>query len=801
MLFQPTNITPSALGETGNGVVDITQDLNVSWQVNGNSPMTAFMISIYLNDANSAPVYTTGRRADNCPFYGVDYKGETRMFSVPIQANALVGAKGTSFYSASGGITAAETNYTTFSSAVGGAHGNYYFRYDGSDWYLNGNTVSLADYGISITGTAASGDTVTVVFGMINGSTYKMVITQYWGENESVTQIAASAFITRSLPTISVDQVPDPLASRAYSFTASYSQAQGDTLAWVRWRIALASDLENPILDTQNIYGTSQLRVDYEGFFTGNSYAVSCTIQTENGVEIGTGWLTFAVEYSLASLAGNLTACRAKGASAVLVQWPLVTYIPGTAHGTYAVQNGNLLLGADGSVIWNSVNSGAMNFGTPWSIAYETRLAGESISLLTMETDSGALEISYKTPELTVNLSGTKLYAPIPPDSYISLILTPDHLYLRYTHATGGLTPSLTLYPSETLYPRADSQTTSEKKDGPVSYTQGNILDITLSGPQTCNYLWITAGDFPDDVIDQIYNHGGYEPTYAEGTYMLANFTDDLQGGSLAQYNGSLTGLALYRQEGDSPRLEYLATVPLSTQAILDYGARSQTAYMYYLFPTSDTVYVTDAVISDSITPVFWSWSVLECVLQDDGHYLIHAEYDFGKNLTSGEISNNNSPTVLGNFTPYPLVQPSPNLYRSGTLQSYIGTVDYANGNKYSDTISLRDAITALGQSQNTLFLKNRKGDLIKIRISGPIGMTTDDNTREQAQTVSLPWVEVGDGSSAVIIGPADSAPPAATPDNSDGGACLTVVDAVPSQKLTTLIYSTDTQEYYIWRD
>ena len=41
-LFQPTNIYPSSLGELGNGTVDITKPLAVSWQVNGNSAMTAF---------------------------------------------------------------------------------------------------------------------------------------------------------------------------------------------------------------------------------------------------------------------------------------------------------------------------------------------------------------------------------------------------------------------------------------------------------------------------------------------------------------------------------------------------------------------------------------------------------------------------------------------------------------------------------------------------------------------------------------------------------------------------------------
>ena len=69
----------------------------------------------------------------------------------------------------------------------------------------------------------------------------------------------------------------------------------------------------------------------------------------------------------------------------------------------------------------------------------------------------------------------------------------------------------------------------------------------------------------------------------------------------------------------------------------------------------------------------------------------------------------------------------------------------------YSDTIAQRDAIYNLSLSTNALFLKNRKGDLMRIAISGPVMMTTHDNTREQAQEVTLPWAEIGPADDVVI--------------------------------------------------
>ena len=42
--------------------------------------------------------------------------------------------------------------------------GEYVFSYDGTDWSLNSEVVALADYGVILTGEAASGDTVTVTY-------------------------------------------------------------------------------------------------------------------------------------------------------------------------------------------------------------------------------------------------------------------------------------------------------------------------------------------------------------------------------------------------------------------------------------------------------------------------------------------------------------------------------------------------------------------------------------------------------------------------------------------------------------
>ena len=57
-LYQPTNIYPDLKGGVQNGVILLPysgtiNDVEVSWTVNGNSPMTDYKIDFYTNDAAS----------------------------------------------------------------------------------------------------------------------------------------------------------------------------------------------------------------------------------------------------------------------------------------------------------------------------------------------------------------------------------------------------------------------------------------------------------------------------------------------------------------------------------------------------------------------------------------------------------------------------------------------------------------------------------------------------------------------------------------------------------------------------
>ena len=131
------------------------------------------------------------------------------------------------------------------------------------------------------------------------------------------------------------------------------------------------------------------------------------------------------------------------------------------------------------------------------------------------------------------------------------------------------------------------------------------------------------------------------------------------------------------------------------------------------------------------------------------------AEYDFRNNLDSGSVSNNNNPNVMQNFTAMPTVQLSPANYMSGSLSALIGKTSM--GAYVQDTLALREAIMALSTTQNTLFLKSSKGDVMTVVINGTITASISDKVKGQPQSVSVPWVQVSDEPASIVAYPGDA--------------------------------------------
>lgn len=579
-----------------------------------------------------------------------------------------------------------------------------------------------------------------------NGNEYKLIIQQWWSADDSITQNSASVFITRKAPVLTISAIGSGgvISTIDYTFTGNYTQAQGDTLNWFRWKIAYADNTTNPFFDSGYITGTMQIQCSYDGFLNGN-YAILLSVQTENGVESDTGWVNFSASYTTIAASGVVTAQCANGTDAVEVAWEGIGGALGEKRGNVqwygevgvdfektqlSIQESSA--GNDG-VTWSGLS---VYYSPTWSIIWHGRLYGDKDATIFRIKHNPQGGISRRT-ELRYTASDSTFTL----DRYGSPVITVQNEHLDLNNVGIVLT-------NDTIYISSSEGYIPFEQN--ISYTQDRIDEFWVGASQFIDYFEIISGTATDSTIQKVmYNL--YQPELDEDDYAYLNFDKENHNNLYASTSiirgQTVSGYSLFRRNGSETVLTKIADLEAANGQLYDYSIPSNTGeYSYYLFPVGNTTYITAPIISDSIQPCWWNYTLMECApTSDKKTFTVVAAYRFKYNIESGAVNNNNKPNILQNFTPYPTVQLVPQNYKSGSLSGLLGTIRYQNGKlDYSDTLATRDALFALSKTQNALFLKTRKGDLIRVRISEPPSVSINDATAEQTQTITIQWVEVG---------------------------------------------------------
>lgn len=215
----------------------------------------------------------------------------------------------------------------------------------------------------------------------------------------------------------------------------------------------------------------------------------------------------------------------------------------------------------------------------------------------------------------------------------------------------------------------------------------------------------------------------------------------------------SAYGYSIMRQKTGENQLKKIADTDATVGQIRDYSAKSNETYKYYIYPIGQVNYITGPLITNEVAVKYWFWSLMEAELEADGSYFVHSAHYFkygDGGVKEGDISNNNTPTLLKNFTPYPTRQAVSSNYKTGSVSGYIGSIDATKN--YTDTVKEVDAVMALSNTTNTLFLSDPKGHFLMVQTNGEVTAKTDIKKLPMPQTVTVPWVEVADASNILLV-------------------------------------------------
>lgn len=431
-LFQPTNITPSDL--SGAGTIDATNDLPVTWQVNGtgNTPMTAYKIDIMLNDTASTLLYSTGQVTLAEPFYGNDALGNPQYFTAAVNAAAL---------SAAGVVNSATNSYKLLIT----------------QWWNGDESVEQSSASVFI---ARDNPTVSITNfeSTINTISYTFLGSYSQAQGDPIEwarwQISGSA---------NNDVLVD--TGRIYGVGELKTSYDG-FLNGNNYIIRLSGETINGIeFDT----GWQTFVAQYDITILDGAMK-ACGRKDTDAVQV-----SFPTPLYTMGAGGGDWEIISTSTDSVLGTAVLGHAVLGTSAGSNASYFLSLPTNAD-SAIWDSAGAAPFSIAAPFAVAWRAIMtdATATLPLISVTMANGILNVTASSDGVTASVSGQQLFTSA------TVLANDDDVLLYIQQNQWSLVVNGTVADSGTI-PNA---------------WEDEISSIMLYGPQMCLFVWIVENAF-----------------------------------------------------------------------------------------------------------------------------------------------------------------------------------------------------------------------------------------------------------------------------------------------------------------
>lgn len=554
--------------------------------------------------------------------------------------------------------------------------------------------------------------------GVSNGNTYKYKITQYWGSgtNDYTEQYSDTVFSAVAEPDLSIVLNYPPEAGNVFpsphiSMTANVQLGSGDAVRAVRWVVS-----HGAIIDDTGYIETPVLDYEYDGITpdSHSSYTVACYIQTQLGMT-AQAERSFDCFYETTASPDFTAKCNCDGS--VTLNCPIdgIKSIPGTATPASGAtfSGGNLVLAAGARAQWTTYGVSA-----PYYIGYKGIWGSTAVEIFRLSNLAGnTLSVTAGGGRVTLYLNGSQLTYLIPGPLKV------------------GEAFCVQISPTKFSFVGQDDTTRS------ISLPDFDFVTVgaaSNTSALTAIYMYITKTIPTNAAMDNEIT-----PVFDSNTVMLTQFDN----GTLEAGNADKYKVRFYRDD------KALATVSASNPTLTDYGAIPGEKYYYMAFKIVTGEFSGNGIVPASgavgVNPE--AYQLIEAAEDETEYdrYNVVSVWSFRSNAEDMSIGNGNEPTLLANFTKYPLRQGSSQAPRSGTLSALLSN---PIGGVYKDTYAQLQALYALSQTDNALFLKHPKGFMYRVHISSPITGTVNLASNPMPTTVSVPWIEIGDTEGVSLV-------------------------------------------------
>lgn len=695
-LYQPTNIFPDLKGGVQNGVILLPyngtiSDVEVSWTVNGNSPMTAYQIDFYENTATSTLTGTTGKIPLFPPFSAISADGTETRFSTAIAYSLFEG---------------------TFANA--------------------------------------------------SNRQGKFKITMWWGsgENDYVEQRSLSVFEVSMAGQLYLNTPIENLGN--FTFSGGYNappaatpEYSGQDLNWTKWTIYAGASNGDVVQTTGKVWGATSYVWSPSTLYFG-SYYVRWEAEQANGALLSVGSSFEVTESGIFFMNNAMELDCDQSKDAIRLKPNDIVYITPKLTGEiepYYVYK--IHAGLQNVTPWSFIWHGTIE---PYYPLFVLRCAnGDAISAY-YSTETGNMRFSINATEEN-------------PGQWTITNLAEAYVCFTSGNFYAGTSTGFQFV----VYNKASSSTPNNAGVfSSASYAQSPIVEVLIHKDVYENWFSdFTIGYGPN-------NNGikaGYQDASVAATFSGAKIYDEKgQNNDRAvvyYFGGPVSVYYLYRKEDNENVVKLIGAFPPNIDPsfehiVYDYSAVSGKTYDYYVYSMLDSYNEDNYPIQRvrNVQPCFYNYdlivankaTIVDPSLAHEFFYEAVSVFHFAGNTSIGSYSNGGTRNVQSTFTPYPIIMKSTQNRRQGTLTGLLSawsnnTLDFGAPGAYSDTNNLEAALRGLSTmpSDYMMFLKDKRGNFMKVALSGEITLQANGASSAQEITASVPWVEVGEATETVF--------------------------------------------------
>lgn len=439
MLYQPSYPKPYLTD------IDATKQNNFECLVNAEGGTSVKKYNLTISDLNGASVYNSGIITVSAPVYS------DNVLTMPVPSNS--GMQNGMDYTWRVALYEDNPNiwvvYGTIQSSPASTKTDIYIRKSyliktGMYLKIRNETQKITAYDAS-TGKA----TVSPGFSTLtpsSGMTYNV-----YSDNVVSSDIF---FQARTTPVLTINTVPSTVNSKSYTFTGAYTQAEGVNWKYYQWNIYNA---DGGVINTSNRIDTGEIKYYYDGFFNGERYGVSLSIETQDSMSIETDIIYFNVSYAEPDITNSPSATVNCNNNAVELTWspPLINqgisdtgtssvyeFVPnfpfpgGSSVKIQSEHNLHWYIGSENNPVYVPYESTTyINWSAPTGnfsgVVYEQ--IGEPIELLTISSISPA---QCKTGDKYYNTKDKLIYTAIDTNQWGNNGITPIDTNMYYSKDT-----------------------------------------------------------------------------------------------------------------------------------------------------------------------------------------------------------------------------------------------------------------------------------------------------------------------------------------------------------------------------